>query len=95
MITAIVTVHAKNGLFNTKGGYEFNLSLATMALAVILTGAGAFSLDSLLGIARPITDLPFGIAIILILIPFGGIVTTEISRTIKAHQPSNAVTNPR
>src|SRR5689334_14638604 len=84
MITAIATVHGKNGLFNTKGGYEFNLSLATIGLALILTGAGAFSLDSLIGLARPITELPFGIALILILIPFGGILTTELSRNAKA-----------
>jgi putative oxidoreductase len=100
MVTAIATVHAKNGILNTKGGYEFNLSLITLAVAILLMGAGAFSLDSLLGIARPITELPFGIALILILIPFGGIVMTELSRNVKAHQPSNAessttVTNTR
>ena len=50
MIVAIVTVHLKNGFFNTNGGYEFNLALAGMALTLLIAGAGAYSLDSVLGI---------------------------------------------
>jgi putative oxidoreductase len=50
MIVAVLTVHLKNGFFNTNGGYEFNLALAGMAFTLLIIGAGAYSLDSALGI---------------------------------------------
>jgi putative oxidoreductase len=50
MIVAVLTVHLKNGFFNTNGGYEFNLALAGMALTLLIIGAGAYSLDSALGV---------------------------------------------
>ena len=50
MIVAVLTVHLKNGFFVTNGGYEFNLALAGMALTLLIIGAGAYSLDSALGI---------------------------------------------
>jgi putative oxidoreductase len=50
MVVAIVTVHAKNGLWNTSQGYEFNLVLAAVAFAVAAIGAGDWSLDSALGL---------------------------------------------
>src|SRR5258708_10079131 len=69
MLTAIGTVHAKNGFFNTKGGYEFNLHVIAESVALILAGAGAVSIDHLLGIAVPLNQLPLLAIIILILIP--------------------------
>ncbi|HET7480976.1 MAG TPA: DoxX family protein [Rubrobacteraceae bacterium] len=50
MAVAALTVHLKNGFFAMNGGYEFNLALAGMALTLLLTGAGAISLDAALGI---------------------------------------------
>ena len=50
MIVAVLTMHLKNGFFVTNGGYEFNLALAGMALTLLIIGAGAYSLDSVLGI---------------------------------------------
>jgi putative oxidoreductase len=50
MIVAIVAVHLKNGFFNTNGGYEFNLSLVGIAVTLLIAGAGAYSLDGVLGI---------------------------------------------
>lgn len=50
MLVAILTVHLKNGFFNMNGGYEFNIALAGMALALLISGAGAYSLDAALGI---------------------------------------------
>ena len=49
MITAIGAVHWRNGFFNGKGGYEFNLTLLTVAVAVAATGPGRFSIDHALG----------------------------------------------
>ena len=50
MVVAVLAVHLKNGFFAQDGGYEFNLALAGMALTLLLAGAGALSLDSVLGI---------------------------------------------
>lgn len=50
MIVAALTVHLKNGFFATNGGYEYNLALAGIALAILIAGAGAFSLDAALNI---------------------------------------------
>ena len=47
MVVAILTVHLKAGFFNP-GGVEFPLSLLAAAIALAITGAGAFSLDALL-----------------------------------------------
>jgi putative oxidoreductase len=48
MIVAILTVHLKNGFF-APTGIEFPLSLLGSAIALVITGAGDFSLDALIG----------------------------------------------
>lgn len=50
MVTAIRTVHYKNGLWNSAGGYEFNLALIAATLAIVDGGPGPLSLDRALGI---------------------------------------------
>jgi putative oxidoreductase len=50
MVVAIVTVHLKNGFFAASGGYEFNLVLIAVAVALVLAGSGAYGLDAALGI---------------------------------------------
>jgi putative oxidoreductase len=50
MVMAVITVTGRNGINSEKvnPGYELNLALAALALAVVLLGAGRFSLDALL-----------------------------------------------
>jgi len=50
MAGAVIAVHGKNGLWNTKGGFEFNLVLGAVALTLTLTGPGRWSLDHLAGV---------------------------------------------
>jgi putative oxidoreductase len=50
MTAAVLTVHLKNGFFNTNQGYEFNLILAAALFALSGVGAGAWSLDDALNI---------------------------------------------
>jgi putative oxidoreductase len=47
MLVAIGAVHAKNGFFGSAGGFEYPFSLVTMCLSLILSGAGALSVDGL------------------------------------------------
>lgn len=53
MIVATIAVHWKNGIWNSKGGYEFPLTNIAAAIAVAGTGPGRYSLDALLGITLP------------------------------------------
>jgi putative oxidoreductase len=46
MIVAAVSVHAKQGLWATNGGYELPLTNALVATGLAFTGAGSWSLDN-------------------------------------------------
>jgi len=48
MFVAAWTVHRKNGFFIVKEGWEYNLILATAAVAIATTGPGKYSLDHLI-----------------------------------------------
>ncbi|MEA2333046.1 MAG: putative oxidoreductase [Thermoleophilaceae bacterium] len=52
MFTAIRKVHLPKGLWNTGGGYEFNLVLVAAVAALIDGGPGRPSVDHALGIDR-------------------------------------------
>lgn len=67
MTAAVLTVHLKNGFFNTSQGYEYNLVLAATLFALSGVGAGAWSLDNALdidltGIAWALGALGVGLA---------------------------------
>ena len=51
MVVAGASAHLKNGFFLSKGGYEYTLILASVALGLAFTGPGSLSLDSALGLA--------------------------------------------
>ncbi|MBU5347654.1 DoxX family protein [Paenibacillus lautus] len=48
MLGAIVKVHGRNGYWSTANGYEYNLLLIAVAVALVFTGAGAYSLDAVI-----------------------------------------------
>ena len=52
MLTAIRTVHWKNGPWATNGGYEYNVVLISALLGLAEAGPGSLSLDRALGIER-------------------------------------------
>jgi putative oxidoreductase len=52
MMTAIKTVHAKNGPWLSNGGYEYNVVLIAATLALAEAGPGDLSLDVALGRER-------------------------------------------
>lgn len=53
MLVAIALVHWPKGFFNSKGGFEFNLSILGAIAALALAGAGAYSLDDALRMHLP------------------------------------------
>lgn len=67
MFVAVATVHVKNGYFNSSQGFEYNLTLAAVAVSVAIIGAGPFSLDAALGIhdAGPVWGLAALVAAIV------------------------------
>ena len=48
MIVAVVTVTGRNGYWVTASGFEYNLAIIVVAVAVAVIGPGACSLDALL-----------------------------------------------
>jgi putative oxidoreductase len=66
MLTAVGVVHWTKGFFNTNGGFEFNLALLTIALAVTATGPGRFSLDRAIGWDDNITGLWWAVGVAVV-----------------------------
>lgn len=60
MLVAALVVHAENGFFAADGGYELVLVLGAASLALAIAGAGRFSVDASLGLARRLPGHPGG-----------------------------------
>ncbi|MEH7350463.1 DoxX family protein [Gottfriedia acidiceleris] len=48
MVMAIIKVHGPNGLWVTANGYEYNLTLLSVAIGIALIGPGKYALDAFL-----------------------------------------------
>jgi putative oxidoreductase len=79
LANAAWTVHRRNGLWNTAGGYEFPLTLAAAALTTAFTGAGALSVDAALGWSLAGTH--WGLAALAI--GLAGWLVGAVSRTLR------------
>jgi putative oxidoreductase len=64
MINAIVAVHWSNGFFAGNGGYEFNLTLLTVAVAVAAIGPGRLSIDRALGWDDNLSGVWWGVGVL-------------------------------
>lgn len=83
MIVAAMSVHWKHGLFASTNGIEVPLLYAAMALAIGLTGPGAFSLDAALGLRSLWTPGIVGAAIGIGVA--GGLVNLGLRRSASQH----------
>jgi putative oxidoreductase len=89
MLVAMIAVHLPRGFWNTKGGYEFNLSILAAVVAVAIAGPGAYSLDGLFGI-RPPEPVTLIVAAVLVI---AGVTATLLSRSpkpLEAPKPQTA-----
>ncbi len=77
MLMAIVKSHWKNGFWNSKRGFEFPLSLLTIAVVIGIAGPGSYSLDTLFGIALPETLLFFVLAVAALLVDITGFIISR------------------
>ncbi len=68
MLVAMALVHWPKGFWNSKGGYEFNLSILSAVIGLAFTGAGAISLDAAFGIRYP---EPVTLIVVAILVALG------------------------
>ncbi|MEL0621645.1 DoxX family protein [Marinomonas arenicola] len=48
MLVAIFSVHISNGLFMANNGYEYALTLLMVAVSLMISGAGSYSVDKIL-----------------------------------------------
>lgn len=48
LIVAIFSVHISNGLFLSNNGYEFGIALIAITIALLIQGAGRYSVDNIL-----------------------------------------------
>jgi putative oxidoreductase len=81
-LAIIILVHWKNGFWNTKGGIEFALTLLAAALAVFLTGPGAYSVDAAIGLS-----LSTPVALVILAVAVAGALVAAFGR---ATQPAAA-----
>lgn len=52
MTTAILTAHARNGIWNAEGGFEFPLVLLAVSFVVTALGAGSYSFNHWLDVSN-------------------------------------------
>jgi putative oxidoreductase len=91
MTAAIMTVHWSNGLWNTNGGFEFNLLVIAVAFAIAGVGSGNWSLDHVLGIDWMSTGWALAALVAGVL---GGLVTVLTGRMAAAREDRGARPHP-
>jgi putative oxidoreductase len=87
MVVAIGSVHIKKGLFVGNGGYEYNLVLATVAVAVAATGPGRFSLDRAFGWDDNISGVWWGVGVLVASL-LGGAMVLALRTPAPAEAPA-------
>jgi putative oxidoreductase len=64
MLVARVSVHLKNGFFASNNGVELPFLYAATSLGLTFTGAGALSLDAVLGLSSLVQNVAGGLIVL-------------------------------
>lgn len=64
MVVAVGAVHWRNGFWSTNGGFEYNLLIWAVAVAVAASGPGRFSLDAAFGWGDNLSGLWWGLGVL-------------------------------
>jgi len=95
MVVAVGTVHWRNGLWNSDGGYEYNLVLWAAAIAVAASGPGRFSLDGALGWVDNLGGVWWGVGVLVASLLGGGLVLALREPQLPAEDTDEALTRER
>ena len=85
MVVAIGSVHWRNGFFNMSQGYEFNLALIAVSVAVAATGPGRLSLDRAIGWDDNLSGAIWGLAVLTLAV-LGGLIVLTLGRSTQRAQ---------
>jgi len=88
MFVAIGAVHWKSGFWLSAGGYEFNLALLSVAVAVSATGPGRFSLDRALGWDDNLSGVWWGVALLGVATAGASVILGPLRTTPPAAEPA-------
>jgi putative oxidoreductase len=85
LIVAIVVVHVPKGWWNANGGVEYVAVIAASALAVALTGAGAYSLDALFNLTYATWLVPAWLGLMAV-----GVIVALVSRMVTSEATASS-----
>ena len=83
MVVAIGSVHWRNGFFNMTQGYEFNLALLAVPVAIAATGPGRLSLDRAIGWDDNLSGAIWGLAVLTLAV-LGALIVLTLGRASQA-----------
>jgi putative oxidoreductase len=86
MLVAIATVHWPNGFWNTKRGYEFNLTIIAAVVAIGLTGPGAYSIDHAIGLLLP-EPITFLVGVVVVVLGVAGMLALRSPKAAAESKP--------
>jgi hypothetical protein len=92
MVVAVATVHWRNGVWSTNGGYEYNLVLWATAIAVAAGGPGRFSLDGALGWVDNTSGVWWGVGVLVVSLAGGALMLTLREPQLPAEDTDAALT---
>lgn len=95
MVVAVATVHWRNGIWAGNGGYEFNLVLWAVAIAVAAAGPGRFSVDHAVGWVDNIAGVWWGLGVLVVSFLAAAAVLTLRERQPPAEDTDAALSRER
>ena len=85
MLVAIAKVHWAKGLWNSGGGFEYNLVLATVAFVVGFVGPGDYSLDNILPLTVPEPQAYLAALLAMLVLTAGALVAAPAGSRPRRH----------